>query len=146
MGTFLQAITDGVLQGGVYGLMAVGLTLIFGVPDLINIAQGIMVVLGAYLSYVLWPHLHIDVFVGLLITIPAMFILGVAIQYLFIRPLRGRERTSMSLLACYAVAIITEGILYERCGSNYLSMNTDSTSPRATFKIFAYYPTYIYVL
>jgi len=75
MGTFLQAITDGVLQGGVYGLMAVGLTLIFGVLDLINIAQGILVVLGAYLSYVLWTHLHIDVFVGLLITIPAMFIL-----------------------------------------------------------------------
>ena len=38
MGTFLQAITDGVLQGGVYGLMAVGLTLIFGVLDIINIA------------------------------------------------------------------------------------------------------------
>src|SRR5215469_13270418 len=116
MGTFLRAITDGVLQGGVYGLMAVGLTLIFGVLDLINIAQGILVVLGAYLSYVLWTHLHIDVFAGLLITIPAMFLLGVAIQYLFIRPLRGRERTSMSLLACYAVAIIIEGILDQPAG------------------------------
>ena len=104
----LHAVVNGVLGGGVYALMAVGLTLIFGVLDIINIAQGIMVVLGAYLSSVLWTDLHIDVFVGLLITIPAMFILGVAIQYLFIRPLRGRERTSMSLLACYAVAIITE--------------------------------------
>ncbi len=94
----------------------------------------------------LWIHLHIDVFVGLLITIPAMFILGVAIQYLFIRPLRGRERTSMSLLACYAVAIIIEGILYERFGSNYLSINTYWTSPQATFKIFGYYVPYIYVL
>jgi branched-chain amino acid transport system permease protein len=131
MGTFLRAITDGVLQGGVYGLMAVGLTLIFGVLDLINIAQGILVVLGAYLSYVLWTHLHIDVFVGLLITIPAMFILGVAIQYLFIRPLRGRERTSMSLLACYAVAIIIEGILYQIFGSNYVSINDYWTSPQA---------------
>ena len=122
MGTFLRALTDGVLEGGVYGLMAVGLTLIFGVLDIINIAQGILVILGAYLSFVLWTHLHIDVFVGLLITVPAMFILGVAIQYLFIRPLRGRERTSMSLIACYAVAIIIEGILYQRFGSNYVSM------------------------
>jgi branched-chain amino acid transport system permease protein len=146
MGTFMRAITDGVLEGGVYGLMAVGLTLIFGVLDIINIAQGIMVILGAYLSFVLWTHLHIDVFVGLLITIPAMFVLGVAIQFLFIRPLRGRERTSMSLLACYAVAIITEGILYERFGSNYLSMNTYWTSPQATFKIFGYYLPYIYLL
>jgi branched-chain amino acid transport system permease protein len=126
--------------------MAVGLTLIFGVLDLINIAQGIMVVLGAYLSYVLWTHLHIDVFVGLLITIPAMFILGVAIQYLFIRPLRGRERTSMSLLACYAVAIIIEGILYQVFGSNYVSINDYWTSPQAEFKIFGYYLPYIYLL
>ena len=80
--------------------MAVGLTLIFGVLDIINIAQGILVVLGAYLSYVLSVHLHIDLFVGLLITVPAMFVIGVAIQWLFIRPLRGSERTAMSLLAC----------------------------------------------
>ena len=106
-----QAIVDGILGGGVYALMAVGLTLIFGVLDIINIAQGILVVLGAYLSYVLSVHLHIDLFVGLLITVPAMFVIGVAIQLLFIRPLRGRERTSMSLLATFAVALIIEGLL-----------------------------------
>jgi branched-chain amino acid transport system permease protein len=120
--------------------MAVGLTLIFGVLDIINIAQGILVVLGAYLSYVLWTHLHIDVFVGLLITIPAMFILGVGIQYLFIRPLRGRERTSMSLLACYAVAIIIEGILYQIFGSNYVSINDYWTSPQAVQDLRHYLP------
>ena len=48
-----EAIVDGILGGSVYALMAVGLTLIFGVLDIINIAQGILVVLGAYLSYVL---------------------------------------------------------------------------------------------
>ena len=111
-----EAIVDGILGGGVYALMAVGLTLIFGVLDIINIAQGILVVLGAYLSYVLSVHLHIDLFVGLLITVPAMFVIGVAIQWLFIRPLRGRERTSMSLLACYAVALIIEGVLYRIFG------------------------------
>ena len=52
----LQAIVDGVLTGGVYALMAAGLTLIFGVMDIINIAQGAMVVLGAYLSYELVGH------------------------------------------------------------------------------------------
>src|SRR6266571_7222136 len=101
----LEAVVDGILGGGVYALMAAGLTLIFGVLDIINIAQGILVVLGAYLSYVLSVHLHLDLFVGLLVTVPAMFIVGVAIQWAFIRPLRGRERTSMSLLATYAVAI-----------------------------------------
>ena len=71
-----------------------------------------MVVVGAYLSYVLSVHLHIDLFVGLLITVPAMFVLGVIIHMAFIRPLRGSERTSMSLLASYAVAIVIEGALY----------------------------------
>src|SRR5947209_3244119 len=101
-----RAIVDGILYGGVYALMAVGLTLIFGVLDIINIAQGILVVLAAYLSYVLSVHLHLELFLGLLITIPVMFLVGVAIQVLFMRRLRGRERTSMSLLASYAVMII----------------------------------------
>ncbi len=100
-----EAIVDGILGGGVYALMAVGLTLIFGVLDIINIAQGILVVTAAYLSYVLSVHLHIDLFLGLLVTVPAMFLMGVAIQLLFMRPLRGRERVSMSLLASYAYAI-----------------------------------------
>ena len=71
-----EAIADGILGGGVYALMAAGLTLIFGVLDIINVAQGILVVVGGYLSYVLSVHLHIDLFLGLLITIPAMFVLG----------------------------------------------------------------------
>jgi len=118
-----EAIIDGILGGGVYALMAVGLTLIFGVLDIINIAQGILVVLAAYLSYVLSVHLHIDLFLGLLVTVPAMFLIGVAIQLLFMRPLRGRERVSMSLLASYAVAIILEGVLYAIFGPNTVQLN-----------------------
>jgi branched-chain amino acid transport system permease protein len=146
MSNLFQVITDGVLGGGVYGLMAVGLTLIFGVLDIINIAQGILVVLGSYLSYVLWVHLHIDLFVGLLITIPAMFVLGVAMQWFFIRPLRGRERVSMSLLASYSMAIIIEGILYQVFGSNYVSIMDYWTSPQATVEVAGYYIPYIYLL
>ena len=138
-----QVLADGILGGGVYGLMAVGLTLIFGVLDIINIAQGILVILGSYLSYVLWTDLHIDIFLGLLITIPAMFILGVAIQWFFIRPLRGRERTSMSLLASYSVAIIIEGILYQIFGSNFVSMRTPYFT--STIDVFGYYIPYIYL-
>ena len=138
-----EAIVDGILGGSVYALMAVGLTLIFGVLDIINIAQGILVVLGAYLSYVLSVHLHIDLFVGLLVTVPAMFIIGVAIQWAFIRPLRGRERTSMSLLATYAVAIIIEGVLYIIFGSNYVNLNASYVTSGP--EIFGFYLDYIYI-
>src|SRR6201988_2408705 len=84
-----QSIVDGTLVGGGYPLMAVALTLIFGVLDIINIAQGVLVILGAYLSYSLFNKAHIDPYVGLLITIPAMFIVGVVIHWAFISRLRG---------------------------------------------------------
>jgi branched-chain amino acid transport system permease protein len=138
-----QAIVDGILGGGVYALMAVGLTLIFGVLDIINIAQGVLVIVGAYLSYVLSVHLHIDLFLGLLVTVPAMFVIGVAIHYGFIRPLRGRERTSMSLLACYAVAIIIEGILYKAFGPNVVSLHASYVT--SGVRIAGFYLPYIYL-
>jgi len=106
-----QAVVDGVLTGGVYALMAAGLTLIFGVMDIVNIAQGAMVVLGGYLSYVLSVHLGIDLFLGLLITAPAMFVLGCALEWGFMRRLREVDRTSMSILVTYAIAIVIEGVL-----------------------------------
>ena len=138
-----EAVVDGVLVGGVYGLMAVGLTLIFGVLDIINIAQGIFVILGAYLSYALSVHLHIDLFLGLLITVPAMFVIGVAIYWAFMRPLRGRERTSMSLLASYAVAIILEGILYWIFSPGYVQLNAWYVT--ASVRVFGFYLPYIYL-
>jgi branched-chain amino acid transport system permease protein len=138
-----EAIADGILGGGVYALMAVGLTLIFGVLDIINIAQGILVVLGAYLSYVLSVHLHIDLFVGLLITVPTMFVIGVAIQWLFIRPLRGRDRTSMSLLAAYAVALIIEGVLYRVFGPNYVVLTASYVT--SSVHLFGFYLPDIYL-
>ena len=138
-----RAIAQGILGGGVYALMAVGLTLIFGVLDIINIAQGILVVTGAYLSYVLSVHLHIDLFLGLLLTTPAMFVIGVAIHWFFIRPLRGRERTSMSLLACYAVAIIAEGVLYRVFGAGSVSLTASYVT--SSIRLFGFYLSDIYL-
>ena len=138
-----EAIVDGILIGGVYALMAVGLTLIFGVLDIINIAQGVLVILGAYLSYVLSVHLHIDLFLGLLITVPAMFVIGIAIYWAFIRPLRGHERTSMSLLASYSVAIIIEGILYWIFSPNYVQLNASYVT--ASVRVLGFYLPHIYL-
>jgi branched-chain amino acid transport system permease protein len=138
-----QAIVDGILIGGVYALMAVGLTLIFGVLDIINIAQGVLVVLGAYLSYTLSAHLHLDLFLGLLITVPAMFVIGVVIQWAFIRRLRGRERTSMTLLVSYAVALIVEGILYEIYGPDDKQLGASYVT--SSVRVAGFYLSYIYL-
>ncbi len=110
IGTIIEGIILGLLSGSVYALMASGLSLIFGVMEIINIAQGALVILGAYLSYLLMQSYHIDLFVGLLLTMPIMFIIGVVIELLVIRPLK-RERTMFSILVTYAVALIIEGVL-----------------------------------
>ena len=99
MHLFIQACILGLLTGGVYALMASGLTLAFGVMKVINVAQGALIILGAYLSYTLFTRLHIDPFVGILIITPLSFALGVTLQLAFIRPLRADEREELSLLS-----------------------------------------------
>src|ERR1700759_1417718 len=138
-----QAIVDGILVGGVYGLMAVGLTLIFGVLDIINIAQGVLVILGAYLSYSLFTKAHIDPFLGLLIPVPAMFVLGVVIYWAFIRRLRGTERTSMTLLVTYAVGLIIEGVLFKRHGANTVQLPPSYTN--SSVHVLGFYIGWIYL-
>ena len=137
------AIVDGILIGGVYALMAVGLTLIFGVLDIINIAQGILVVLSAYLSYSLFTKAHIDPFIGLLITIPAMFVIGVVIHWAFIRRLRGTERTSMTLLVTYAVALIIEGVLFKIYGADNVQISTSYTNK--SVHVLGFYIGWVYI-
>jgi branched-chain amino acid transport system permease protein len=138
-----QAIVDGILIGGVYALMAVGLTLIFGVLDIINIAQGVLVILGAYLSYSLFNKAHVDPFLGLLITVPAMFVVGVLIHWAFIRRLRGTERTSMTLLVTYAVGLIIEGILFKVYGADNVQINTSYTN--STVHVLGFYVGWVYI-
>jgi branched-chain amino acid transport system permease protein len=107
----IQAVILGVLVGGVYALMASGLTLVFGIMKVINVAQGALVILAAYLSYALFSHAHIDPFLSILIVTPAMFVLGVAVQLVFVRSLRGPDASDLSLLVTWALALGIEGVL-----------------------------------
>src|SRR5215468_6047902 len=102
MKLIIDAIITGILTGGIYALMASGLTLIFGVMDIINVGQGALVILGAYLSYLLQENFHIDLFLGLLITMPVMFILGVFLEWAFIRPVK-QDRTTLSILITFGI-------------------------------------------
>ena len=138
-----HAVIDGILTGAVYALMATGLTLIFGVMNIINIAQGIFVILGAYLSYALSVHLGIDLFVGLLITIPTLFIVGICVERAFIGRLKGPEKTAMSILVTYAISLIIEGTLNLVFGVNYVQLHSWYVSK--SFKVFGIYLPYIYV-
>ena len=142
MGLILEAILTGILTGGVYALMSSGLTLVFGVMEIINIAQGALVILGAYLSFVLERTLNIDLFLGLLITMPVMFAIGLLIEWLFIRPIK-RDRTLMSLLVMFGLALVIEGLLNLRFSANLVRLQAWYVT--GSFKIGGFYLSYIYV-
>ena len=85
METFLQAIAAGILIGGLYGLVSVGLSLIFGVLRIVNFAHGEFVMLGMYGAYVLHSALGLDPLVSLLVLGPVFFVFGALVQHLLLR-------------------------------------------------------------
>jgi branched-chain amino acid transport system permease protein len=121
--TVVQAIILGLLTGGVYALMASGLTLVFGIMKVINVAQGALVILAAYLSYTLFSRFHVDPFVSIVVLAPAMFVLGVAVQLVFIRSLRQKEGEELSLLVTWALALGIEGVLSVFYKTTYRATN-----------------------
>jgi branched-chain amino acid transport system permease protein len=139
----LQAIVEGILIGGFYALMAGGLTLVFGVMDIVNFAQGILVVLGAYLSYALFTHLSLDPFLSLLITLPGMFVIGVAVYWSMIRPIK-QDRVIMSLLVMFAVGTIIEGILDLIFTSNLVEIHTSYVNNSVTLGSLVLPDIYLY--
>jgi branched-chain amino acid transport system permease protein len=112
--------------------------------DIINIAQGVMVILGAYLSYELSVHLGISLLPGLLITVPAMFLLGVAMEFFFMRRLRDADRTGMSILVTFAIAILIEGVLSAIFGADYVQLHASYVDK--SLHVLGFYLPYIYLI
>ena len=81
---FLQSLLSGVLVGGVYALIGIGLTIIFGVMRIINFAHGDLLMVGMYLTYFIFTLLGVDPFLSILISMPLMFLLGAVLQKVFI--------------------------------------------------------------
>src|ERR1700732_3141084 len=138
----LEAAVLGVLTGGVYALMASGLTLIFGVMRIINVGHGALVVLGAYLSFAASRSLGLDPFLTLVITMPVMFLLGLVLQTVFIRPLK-TDREALSVLVTYALALGIEGVLGYAFTSNYVQLR--AWYETASFAVLGFHITYVYV-
>ena len=106
----IQTILLGLLLGGVYALAASGLTLVFGVMNVINVAHGALLILAAYLTFYVWTHTGLDPILISLITTPLMFALGWLIYWFAIRRIRSAG-ASMSVLLTFAIALIIEGVI-----------------------------------
>ena len=87
MDLVLQVIVSGLLLGGVYALLSIGLTLIFGVVRIINFAHGELMMVGMYLTFWLFKTQHIDPYLSIIVVAPALFIVGVGVQRFIIQPI-----------------------------------------------------------
>jgi branched-chain amino acid transport system permease protein len=80
MAILMQSILSGILIGGIYALIGIGLTLIFGVMRIINFAQGELVMVGMYVTFFLFQLWGVDPFLSIVLTMPALFLLGAVLQ------------------------------------------------------------------
>lgn len=125
LNVLIQVTAVGLLTGGVYALMASGLTLIFGVMRVINVAHGAFLVLGGFLAYGLFRLWGLDPFVSILIVAPAFFVVGFLIQRLLVA--RIQHEPGLTVLVTFALAIMLVGIMGSVWGSTPRSVRTGYT-------------------
>ncbi|WP_305784332.1 branched-chain amino acid ABC transporter permease [Symbioplanes lichenis] len=111
MSLVLQSVVLGLLLGGLYALLAAGLTLYFGIMRVVMIAHSAFLILAAYLAWWWHERLGLDPLLSLVVTVPLFFLAGVAMQRLLLARLRAVTLTMMSVLVTFAVALTIEGLL-----------------------------------
>lgn len=117
----INAIIQGVLLGGYYALIASGLSFMFSVMRIINLAHGSLAVLAAYALFVLADTYGISPFLGLLIVLPLMALLGWSLQRLVLE--RGaRAGLLVPILATFGLAIVIDNVLFEQFGADTRSL------------------------
>ncbi len=110
--TLLQTVAGGILTGGVYALVGIGLSLIFGVMRIVNFSHGELMAVGMYTAFVLFRQLGLDPYVSLAVVVPVGAALGVAIERLLLAPIaRSAEHTAI-LMTVGVGLILSNGLLF----------------------------------
>jgi branched-chain amino acid transport system permease protein len=132
MNSLIQAIVSGILIGGVYSLIAIGLTLVFGVMKIVNFAHGSLMMLGMYIAYWLFVLLRVDPYISLFISMIALFLFGYAIQKYFInRILEAPEY--MQILFTIAIGLLIDNTVLLLWHPNFRSVQVSYGVATLTF-------------
>ena len=118
-----QAVINGLLIGGIYALVSIGVTLIFGVVKIVNFAQGEFVMIGMYISFFLFTQFGIDPIVSLVVSMPALFIIGVLIQHFLIRRVLGQNDMPQIFLT-FALSLLILNLSLMLFTANYRTVHT----------------------
>ncbi|GAC1345124.1 MAG: branched-chain amino acid ABC transporter permease [Acetobacteraceae bacterium] len=109
MADLVNVLAVGVLLGGIYALVSVGLNLIFGVIRVVNFAQGEFVMLGMYGTYATYSILHLDPYFAVLVVLPVLFVLGAVVQRVLLAPLR--TEPVMQIFATFGLLMLLENLV-----------------------------------
>jgi branched-chain amino acid transport system permease protein len=127
-----QDIVNGLLQGGVFALVALGLSLVFGVLRLVNLAHGTLLIGGGYVAYECQRKLGLDQLESLVIVVPVVLVIAYPIQRYLLTDLMERS-PDVPLVATFAVALILEGVLAEAFSSNSEALNASYATSGLSF-------------
>lgn len=123
MSDLAQLVVSGLLLGGVYALISVGLTLVFGVIRLVNFAHGEYLMLAMYLTYFLFQQWGIDPLLSIVLVAPALYLFGVVTELLIIRPTLGAPHV-VQVFATLGLSIVMQNLALFFWSANFRSVTT----------------------
>ena len=126
MNDLMNVLVVGILLGGIYSLVSVGLNLIFGVIRVVNFAQGEFVMLGMYATFAAFTFLHIDPYLAIFIVCPVMFVFGVIVQRFVLQPLQNEPM--MQVFSTFGMLILLQNIVLAITRGASLSLRVDLSS------------------
>jgi len=123
VGSLAQILVNGILLGSMYGIAAIGLSLIFGTMRIIFLAQGTMIVLFAYLTYWSFEKAGVDPYLSLFTVIPLAFVVGLGLFYLLFRKAAALEDKNVSLLLAVGLMYLIDNLILKIWGATPRGIN-----------------------
>jgi branched-chain amino acid transport system permease protein len=131
---YVNLLIAALLLAGVYAAMSVGMTIIYGVMKIVNLAHAGFLMLGAYFAYELFERFHIDPVIGAVLALPAFFLFGVAVHWLLVRWLpKSDTPTLSSLLLMFGFWLVLQNVGYIVWGNTEQSIFTPRTVSTINF-------------
>lgn len=129
----IQTIVSGILVGGLYALIAVGMTLVFGVMRIINLAHGEFLMVGMYVCYWLFTKWGVDPYVSILASVPVLFVLGTLVQNFLISPvIRAKAPEENQILLTAGIGLVLTNIALLIFSPNYYTVLTSYSNATVT--------------